>query len=114
MTRPAKAKQIPQPTIWPRVPPIRERQNIPTSWIELSISEGKNRQVRRMTAAVGHPTLRLIRVAIGPWQLNDLLPGCFRQENVNMAISKAKSTHSKSESYRKKRPRSRKKHRPHR
>ncbi|MEX1199769.1 MAG: pseudouridine synthase [Methylophaga sp.] len=74
-TLPAQARLIDEPAIWPRNPPVRFRQNIPTQWLELTIREGKNRQVRRMTAAVGHPTLRLIRAAIGPWTLGDLLPG---------------------------------------
>ncbi len=79
ITKPAKAKAIDAPLVWDRTPPIRERKHITTSWLELSIKEGKNRQVRRMTAAVGFPTLRLIRVSVGKWQLGNLLPGEFTE-----------------------------------
>jgi 23S rRNA pseudouridine2457 synthase len=74
-TRPATVTLIDPLSIWPRMPPIRERRHIPTSWLCLTLTEGRNRQVRRMTAAVGHPTLRLIRSAIGPWSLGTLQPG---------------------------------------
>jgi len=75
VTKKAQAFIIKQPNIWERVPAIRYRENIPTTWISLTISEGRNRQVRRMTAAVGFPTLRLIRYSIGPWNIKNLQPG---------------------------------------
>jgi 23S rRNA pseudouridine2457 synthase len=78
LTRPARARLLDQPPdVWARQPPIRERKSIPTAWLELAISEGRNRQVRRMTAAVGLPTLRLIRAAIGPHSLDGLAPGTW-------------------------------------
>ncbi|ROR40334.1 pseudouridine synthase [Diaphorobacter sp. C33] len=78
-TLPARVRRLePPPALWERDPPIRVRQNIPDCWIELIIREGRNRQVRRMTAAVGHPTLRLVRAAIGPYALDGLEPGCWQ------------------------------------
>lgn len=78
-TLPAHASPIAPPEVWPRTPPIRERKSIPTSWMEIVIREGRNRQIRRMTAAVGFPTLRLIRVAVGPYKLGTLQPGEWRE-----------------------------------
>jgi 23S rRNA pseudouridine2457 synthase len=74
-TLPAQAKCIRAPQLWPRDPPIRFRANIPTQWLEIALQEGRNRQIRRMTASVGYPTLRLVRIAIGPWRLKQLQPG---------------------------------------
>jgi 23S rRNA pseudouridine2457 synthase len=77
-TRKARAKRINEPaSLWPRQPPIRQRKHIPTSWIELTIREGRNRQVRRMTAAVGFPTLRLIRYRVGSWTIDGINSGEF-------------------------------------
>jgi 23S rRNA pseudouridine2457 synthase len=85
-TRPAKARLIDEPAdLWPRDPPVRYRAAIPTSWIELTISEGRNRQVRRMTAAVGFPTLRLVRERVGEWRLDGLAPGEWRKASSNKA-----------------------------
>ncbi|WP_286219971.1 pseudouridine synthase [Marinobacter apostichopi] len=83
-TAPAKARLLDQPVIWPRTPPVRYRESVPTSWLELTITEGRNRQVRRMTAAVGFPTLRLIRYRIGDWTLDGLLPGQHRAITVHV------------------------------
>ncbi len=79
MTRPAHAERIPDPALWPRNPPIRVRKSIPDSWLRMTLSEGRNRQVRRMTAAVGHPTLRLVRWSVGEWTLEGLAPGQWRE-----------------------------------
>jgi len=79
-TRPARCRRIAEPAgLWPRDPPVRFRKSVPTSWLELTLTEGRNRQVRRMTAAVGHPTLRLIRWAVGAWTLDGLAPGEWRE-----------------------------------
>ncbi|BDU18500.1 pseudouridine synthase [Lysobacter auxotrophicus] len=78
-TRPAKAQRLDTPPLWPRDPPVRFRKTVPDAWLEIAISEGRNRQVRRMTAAVGLPTLRLVRVAIGPHRLDGLAPGEWRR-----------------------------------
>src|SRR5215218_937820 len=78
-TRPAAVRRIAAPALWPRDPPVRTRRTVPDAWLELTISEGRNRQVRRMTAAVGLPTLRLVRMAVGPYRLDELQPGHWRR-----------------------------------
>lgn len=79
LTLPAQVSIIGEPTIWARTPPVRERQSIPTTWLSITIKQGRNRQVRRMTAHVGHPTLRLIRYSIGQYTLKNISSGCFIQ-----------------------------------
>lgn len=79
ITLPAEARRIDPPELWPRNPPVRFRKTVPDCWIELTIREGRNRQVRRMTAAIGHPTLRLVRWRIGEWTLEGLAPGEWRE-----------------------------------
>lgn len=83
-TRTAKARKMNAPDLWPRVPPVRQRNTVATSWLELTITEGRNRQVRRMTAAVGFPTLRLIRYRIGDWSLDGIEPGKYRKVSINL------------------------------
>lgn len=92
-TLPAHARFIEVPDMWPRIPPIRARQSIPTHWLEIVIREGRNRQVRRMTAAVGLPTLRLIRVAIGEWTLDGLEPGAWRRIEIAAQPSAERRRH---------------------
>jgi len=82
LTRPAQAQRMAAPELWPRDPPVRFRKSVPDCWLSLTISEGRNRQVRRMTAAVGHPTLRLVRYQIGGWTLDGLQAGEWREISV--------------------------------
>ncbi len=84
LTLPAQVRLLAEPDLWPRQPPVRFRKNVPTHWLELIIREGRNRQVRRMTAAVGLPTLRLVRVAIGAWTLEGLAPGAWREVTAHL------------------------------
>lgn len=81
-TLPAAVERIAAPALWPRDPPVRFRKTVPDCWLKLTIREGRNRQVRRMTAAVGHPTLRLVRWSVGDWSLDGLAPGAWRQVPV--------------------------------
>lgn len=89
-TRPAQISLMTAPALWPRHPPIRQREKIPTSWLKIALSEGKNRQIRKMTAAIGHPTLRLVRMQIGHWHLQDLQPGEYRSETIHLPQRKLK------------------------
>ena len=91
MTLPAKARKVAQPVLWDRDPPIRVRKTVSDSWLELSIREGRNRQIRRMTANVGFPTLRLVRIAVGEWTIEGLQPGQYREVSVPIAIRRMKS-----------------------
>lgn len=86
MTKPAEVAMISPPLVWERNPPIRERKTIPTCWLDITLYEGRNRQIRRMTAAMGYPTLRLIRYRIGPWYLNSLQPGESEPRTVPAAM----------------------------
>ena len=82
ITKPAQVQVIETPALWPRTPAVRFRKTVPDFWLEIIISEGKNRQVRRMTAKVGLPTLRLVRVAIGPWRVDGIAPGEWQQTSI--------------------------------
>jgi 23S rRNA pseudouridine2457 synthase len=89
-TRPARVRLLAAPpALWERHPPIRSRKSVPTAWIEIKLREGRNRQVRRMTAAVGHPTLRLVRVAVGPFRLDGLGPGQWREADPSPLLARS-------------------------
>ncbi|AFU97840.1 pseudouridine synthase [Simiduia agarivorans] len=91
ITKPAKVDIIPPPNIWPRTPPVRYRANIADCWLQITLTEGRNRQVRRMTAAVGLPTLRLVRASIGHWTLDDLAPGQSKTLEVHLPKTSGRS-----------------------
>jgi 23S rRNA pseudouridine2457 synthase len=95
LTKPAVVSVIAEPDVWSRTPPIRERANIATSWLEITIHEGKNRQVRRMTAAINHPTLRLIRAKIGDWSIDDISPGQYKELEVEVDSTELAKTNKK-------------------
>lgn len=93
VTRPALAERIAPPPLWPRDPPVRFRKSVPDAWLRLTIREGRNRQVRRMTAAIGFPTLRLVRWAIGDWTLDALEPGAWRMIDLPLPPAPAGTAH---------------------
>jgi 23S rRNA pseudouridine2457 synthase len=86
LTLPAEAERIADPALWPRDPPVRFRKSVPDCWLKLTIREGRNRQVRRMTAAIGHPTLRLVRWSIGEWSVEGMEPGEWREVAVGLPM----------------------------
>lgn len=94
-TLPARVRRVPPPRLWERIPPVRARKTVPDSWLELAIREGRNRQIRRMTANVGFPTLRLVRTTIGDWSLDALQPGQHREMTVHMPAITARRKASK-------------------
>jgi 23S rRNA pseudouridine2457 synthase len=89
-TLPARARIIDEPALWERTPPVRFRKEIPTTWLEIILTEGRKRQVRHMTAAVGHPTLRLVRVAVGEWQVGKLKPGEWKEVQFREGLNAGK------------------------
>ena len=95
LTAPAAVRAIAPPPLWPRHPPIRVRRSVPDSWLEIAVTEGRNRQIRRMTASVGLPTLRLIRVAIGPYRLGTLQPGQWRVVTAQHRLARSRRTGAK-------------------
>ncbi|MAT92811.1 MAG: pseudouridine synthase [Halioglobus sp.] len=88
---PARAERVPTPQLWPRQPPVRQRQRVADSWLRIAVCEGRNRQVRRMTAAIGFPTLRLVRTSIADWSLDDLQPGEYREITLHLPVAGRRS-----------------------
>jgi 23S rRNA pseudouridine2457 synthase len=90
MTQPALIERIAEPALWPRDPPVRFRKTVPDCWLRITIREGRNRQVRRMTAAIGHPTLRLVRQSIGDWTVDGLAPGKWQVVPISPALHRSR------------------------